>query len=110
MKSIISILTFIFSMLITFILSFFLGYGVGFWIKNSSVSNTKYDLKIGQTYVISYNKDEKDPFRKVEKDTVYIENILNNYVLFSYLYKKDTIKLSCTDKLFQKIIVNQIKN
>ena len=37
-------------------------------------------------------------------------NILNNYVLFSYLYKKDTIKLSCTDKLFQKIIVNQIKN
>lgn len=97
---------------LTFVLSFFVGCGIGFLIEKSLdflILGTKYDLKIGQTYVISYNKDEKNPFRKVEKDTVYIENILNNYVLFSYLYKKDTIKLSCTDKLFQKIIVNQIK-
>lgn len=76
---------------------------------------TGYGQDIDKPHVIFSSSQEAyqaafDPFRKVEKDTVYIENILNNYVLFSYLYKKDTIKLSCTDKLFQKIIVNQIKN
>lgn len=69
--------------------------------KIEKISEPEQKLIVGKKYIISFDWGEKDPFKKIEIDTITIVGLRNGYVQWEY---KNGIKRSCKVYIFRLLL------
>ena len=78
------------------------------YVLSSVYDNTyiyKGDIGIGETYLVSFDWDNEDPFRETEIDTLRVLDMDRGFVKIEYFNgHMSSIKSSVSEKLFRRII------
>ena len=65
---------------------------------SSSLKNQETQIEVGKNYIFSLDWENKDPFEKVEIDTVKVVDIKGEYIQWEY---KNGVRLSGKLKYFK---------